>query len=373
MKSILIISQHIFPKQTPRAHRATELAIEFSKKGYNVTVYSVLGKYDYSHFSYQYNITINPIKLNWQYEPFNSDLNVKRYFIDKVLGRLFQKILEFPNIEFLFKIPKIIQKEKKFDVLISIADPHMIHWGCAKAKEKYPDKFPDKWIADCGDPYYANGKSEKYKEKFKNMEHLFCENANFITVPVSEATNNYFIKYQCKIKVIPQGFKFEMEDNIKLKPINEIPTFAYCGNFFIGYRDPSIFFEFLLNFKYNFKFIIYTEHKSLIAKYLPKLKDKIEIRPTISRREMIKEIKKMDFLVNIENTNLPGQLPSKLIDYAISNRPILSINPSNFKSKNIIDFFDGNYQSRLIVDNLEEHKIERVTNKFIELINLKDD
>ena len=82
--------------------------------------------------------------------------------------------------------------------------------------------------------------------------------------------------------------------------------------------------------------------------------------------------KKMEFLINIENKNLTAQSISKLIDYAISNRSFLSINPSNFKSQNTIDFFDGNYQSRLIVDNFEENKIARVTNKFIELINFKD-
>ena len=80
----------------------------------------------------------------------------------------------------------------------------------------------------------------------------------------------------------------------------------------------------------------------------------------------------MDFLVNIENVNLPAQLPSKLIDYAISNRPILSINPGNFKSENVIEFFNGNYQNRFVVDNLEDYRIERVTTKFIDLINLQN-
>ena len=373
MNSIVIISQHIFPKQTPRAHRASELAIEFSKQGYDVTLYAVLGQYDYKDFCNKYNITIKPIKLSWQYEPFSSDLKVKRYFFDKVLGRLLQKIFEFPNIEFYFKIPRIIKKEKRFDILISIADPHMIHWGCARAKYKHPAQFPKKWIAECGDPYYDNGNSEKFKERFKKMEHFFCKNANFITVPVSSAIKSYFHKYERKIKVIPQGFKFQTPKKVKLKPINKIPTFAYCGNFFSGYRDPTIFFEFLLKTKFNFKFIIYTDYTSLIAKYLPLLKDKIEIRPTIFRKDMIKEIKKMDFLVNIENINLPGQLPSKLIDYAISNRPILSINPGNFKSENITEFFNGNYQNRFVVDNLEDYRIEGVTTKFIDLINLKDD
>ncbi len=369
MKSILIISQHIFPKQTPRAHRTTELAIEFSRQGYDVTLYAVLGKYDYKMFAKQHNIDVKPIKISWQYEPFSSDLNVKRFFIDKALGKLFQKIIEFPNIEFYFKIPRIIKKEKRFDILISIAEPHMIHWGCARAKDRYPKQFPKKWIADCGDPYYGNGNSEKFKKRFKKMEHFFCKNTNFITVPVSSAIKSYFHKYESKIKVIPQGFKFQMPEKIKLKAINKIPTFAYCGNFFRGYRDPTIFFKFLLKTKFNFKFIIYTDHTSLIANYLPLLQDKIEIRPIIFRKQMIKEIQKMDFLVNIENINLPGQLPSKLIDYAISNRPILSINTSNFKSENIIEFLNGNYQNRLIVDNLEDYRIERVTTKFIDLIN----
>ena len=369
MKSILIISQHIFPKQTPRAHRATELAIEFSKKGYDVTVYAVLGEYDYSDFMKNNKITVKDIGLKWQHKKYSSDFKIKRALIDKVLGRLFQRFFEFPDIEFYYKIPKLINKEPPFNTLISIANPHSVHWGCAKAKKKFPEKFPKKWIADCGDPYYSNGNSDKLKERFKKMEQFFCKSTDFITVPIESAIENYFAEYKEKIKVIPQGFNFQVSEKIKLNPINKIPTFAYCGNFFSGYRDPTIFFEFLLKSKFNFKFIIYTDHTSLIAKYLPKLKEKIEIRPTIFRKDMIKEIKNMDFLVNIENINLPGQLPSKLIDYAISNRPILSINTSNFKSENVIEFLNGNYQNRLAVDNLEDYRIEEVTNKFIDLIN----
>ena len=370
MKKILIISEHIFPKQTPRAHRATELAIQLAKIGYHVTLCAVLGSYDYTFFQKKYKLNVLNLKLIWQYAPNTSDLKSKRYFLDKILSKLFHKSFEYPLIEIYFKIPQLLNKIAKQDVLISIAVPHQIHWGCARAKKKYPEKFPKKWIADCGDPYYNNGNSEKYREKFKKMEHFFCKNANFITVPVSSAIKSYFHKYESKIKVIPQGFNFQMTEKIKLKTINKIPTFAYCGNFFSGYRDPSIFFEFLLKTKFNFKFLIYTDHTSLIAKYLLLLKDKIEIRPTIMRKQMIKEIKKMDFLVNIENINLPGQKPSKLIDYAISNRPILSINPGNFNSENVIEFLNGNYQNRFIVDNLEDYRIELVTKKFIDLINL---
>ena len=53
---ILIISQHIFPMQTPRAHRTTELIKELSNRGYLITVYAVLGKYDYRSFENKYNV-----------------------------------------------------------------------------------------------------------------------------------------------------------------------------------------------------------------------------------------------------------------------------------------------------------------------------
>ena len=58
---VVIISQHIFPMQTPRAHRTTELIIELAKRGYDVTVYAVLGKYDYTETSWGILINIGNI------------------------------------------------------------------------------------------------------------------------------------------------------------------------------------------------------------------------------------------------------------------------------------------------------------------------
>ena len=51
---ILIISQHIFPIQTPRAIRTTELVKELTRQGHKVIVYAVLGKYNYSGFEKEF-------------------------------------------------------------------------------------------------------------------------------------------------------------------------------------------------------------------------------------------------------------------------------------------------------------------------------
>ena len=285
--------------------------------------------------------------------------------IDKIFSRLFNKLFEFPNIEFLFRIPQIINNENKFDMLISIADPHPIHWACSKAKSKFPKKFPKIWIADCGDPYFNNGRSELYKYKFKNNEK-----ANYISVPNKAAVDCYFPEFKKKIKVIPQGFYFKITNKINLKPINQTPTFLYAGNFFEDYRDPTRFLEHLCQLKIKFKFIIYSQHTKLVDPYVSKLGSKIEIYKIIPREKLIKVASKVDFLINFSNVNLKGQIPSKLIDYAIANRPIMDIHPNNIEKQLIIEFLKGNYNRRYHFENLTNYHISQVAKKFITLAYL---
>jgi hypothetical protein len=83
---------------------------------------------------------------------------------------------------------------------------------------------------------------------------------------------------------------------------------------------------------------------------------------------LIEELKEMDFLINIENINSPAQRPSKLIDYAITGRPILSVNPEKLDRNTIDQFLQKNYSGQLIVDNLEQYQIEHVAKKFTDLI-----
>ena len=54
------------------------------------------------------------------------------------------------------------------DMLITIAYPHSIHSGAARAKKKYSAIFPKTWICDCGDPFMLNPvyQSTKIHEAF---------------------------------------------------------------------------------------------------------------------------------------------------------------------------------------------------------------
>lgn len=369
---ILIISQHLFPIQTPRAHRTTELAKELAKQGHDVILYAVLGKHDYSEFEVENNLKVKSIPIYLQFHPYSSDGDSHRNFLDKVLGRLFQKILEFPNIEFMFKAKRILKKEKDIDLLISIADPHQIHWGCAKAKVKNPETFPKVWIADCGDPFMSNGKSSKHLRYFAKLEKLFCKHCDYITVPVKEAVEAYYPEFRHKIKIIPQGFDFDINWIPETEPINDCPSFAYAGLFYKDIRNPEPFFKFLSSLDRNFRFHVYTKFTELVVPFQKVLGEKLIVHSPISRLDLLEELKKMDFLLNLENTDRPNQIPSKLIDYAIVKRPILSIVPTSIDTNKVISFFQKDYSNQLVILNIERYHISTVASSFTKLHSNRD-
>jgi len=365
---ILVFTQHIFPIQTPRSIRSSELVTELARRGHEVTVYAVLGKYDYSTFEKESGVRVKNIPIRWEFSPTSSDGPSKRNLIDKVCGRLLRRF-EFPLFEFYYRIPDIIAQESEHDVLISIAVPHHIHWGCAQAKAKYPDKFPKTWIADCGDPFMKNGKTKEHLQSFAKYERQFCDSCNYITVPIENAKGAYYPEYRHKIRVIPQGFDFNLDGIGKSQVHNDVPTFAFAGMFYPDIRNPKLFMEYLCGIDRVFRFYVYTRFDNLLLDYKERLKDKLVIKNPIRRDDLIGVLQGMDFLVNIKNINSPNQMPSKLIDYGIAGRPILDIDPQNPDYEQIEKFLNGNYSSALKINNLEQYHISNVAAKFEELFD----
>jgi hypothetical protein len=364
-KRIVIISRTILPMLAPRSLRATELAIELARQGHDVVVYAVLGKFDYKDFEIEHNLKVHDFE-EMKFATLNSDGVASSGIVTKLFTKLFNKIIQFPDVELAFKIPKILKKEKNVDLLITIAVPYPIHWGAALYKSRIKNVFPKTWIADCGDPFMGN-KFNKHYSYFKFIEKWFCRKADYITIPIEEAKEGYYKEFHDKIRVIPQGFNF---DDVNLKseePNNEVVTFIYAGAFYTGIRDPRLFLEYISTLQIDFKFIVYTKHKSSITPYLSLLGDKIELKDYIPRKELLKVLSKADFLVNFEN-GTTIQSPSKLIDYALVNRPILSMDSHNINREIVDDFLVRKYDSRLKIKNIEQYDIKNVANNFLKLI-----
>lgn len=358
---ILIVSKFFYPTQNPRAFRAFELAKELASQGHLVKVYTAAGSYNYEHIEEKYGFEVSSIGKMKFAKVANDSLH-KLSRIDKILNAFLGRWIHFPEVETALRLPEALRSESNYDLLISLALPHPIHWGCALAIRKN-QSLAKTWVADCGDPLTGN-KFTNYPFYFRYIENWAFSKADFLAVPIKEAFLAYDKKHHNKIKVIPQGFNFEKLEKSKVK--NEVPTFAFAGTFYKDKRDPREFLNYLCSLKTNFKFIIYTKDTTLVNPYIDTLKDKIEIRGFIERSVLLQELSKMDFLVNFENLH-KEQSPSKLIDYALTGRPILALPSKNIDTKLVNEFFSGVYTGKTVIENLEDYNIKNVVAKFLGL------
>ena len=363
---IVVLASNIYPLNSPRSFRATELAKELSRQGHNVTLYAQLGEYNYTSFCAETGIKIKGYtKSVWGNK--NSDGQVNLNLIQRIFIKLFKSALDFPGLEYMFKAKKALKAEKKFDYLISIAHPFPIHWGVLYYLRNNKKNF-NVWTSDCGDPFMGNP-FHKYLFYFKYLEKFWCKMTDYITIPITESKNGYYIECKDKLQVIPQGFDFS---NIELHDYkkNAVPSFAFAGNVYKELRDPTLFLEYLSTVSYDFKFIVYTQSKSFFEAYKNKLGEKIEIKDFIPREYLLKDLSTMDFLLNIAN-NTGMQQPSKLIDYALAKRPILQIS-SRFHEKEIFEnFIKEDYSNQFILLDLENYNIKNIADGFIKLYRSK--
>jgi hypothetical protein len=359
-KKILIVSRAFYPIIAPRAFRATELAKEFARQGHEVVALIHMNSYDYSEFSKKYNIRIRDfVKGKW----FDIPKKNGRFF--SLLKGCLKYFFIFPDIQLVNLIRKALLKENGYDLLISVAIPYPVHWGVAMAIKKNSN-LTKIWVADCGDPFMGNKEQKiQYPFYFKLVEKWFCNKPNFIAVPIKAAINAYPKGCRKKIRIIPQGFRFEKKNNVIVN--NEIPTFAYAGTLKKNIRDPRNFLDFLINQRIDFKFVVHTRDVSFFLPYISKLRQKMEIHDYIPREKLLEKMKRMDFLVNFENRE-KIQRPSKLIDYALTHRPILNINSTNTDWKVAKEFLNGNYHNSLKIQNLSQFKIQNVSKQFLYLL-----
>jgi len=363
---ILIVSGSFYPHNSPRSFRTTELAKEFARQDHEVKVIIPDTQYDYTEFEKNYislKISQRP-ELTWQ------DISMRgsgiMYWTRRIVRRISIQFLEYPTIQWYLKMPKILRQESGYDLLISIAYPHPIHWGITRCIKKGMN-ISKTWVADCGDPYMGC-KTSSFKPAFyfAYFEKWFCRVADFITVPFEAAKEGYYSAFQHKIRVIPQAFNF---DDIKITDgydPNEIITFIYAGSFIPGERDPRPVLKYLSSLDMDFRWIVYTKQTDLFEKYIPILGNKLVINDLLPRIELLYEMSKVDFLLNLEyGTNI--QRASKLIEYTLVRRPILSLYSQDFETEKLEKFLHGDYSQQYYVSNIEDYNINNAVKKIIEL------
>lgn len=368
---ILIICGSFYPIQSPRSFRATELAKELVRQGHEVTVATIWNE---NHKSFSEDTGVKLEHYSYQ-SPQGLDINGgrARQLLKRGVKRSLDLFLHYPDIKIKKWVEKYLRSSTaSYDALISIAVPFPVHWGVANVWKKPENRKAKVWIADCGDPFmHAAHDSFPKMPYFHILENKFLRLADFITVPFKEMKLLFNQKYRDKFKVIPQGFNFEDKNLPEYNP-NQVISFIYAGVVMPGSRDPFSLIDFLLEENYDFRFILYTKQKHLFLDYKSIIGSKLIIRDYIPREELLKVLAQSDFLVNVNTDSSNGKInaiPTKLIDYRISNRPILSYEQSCLPKTIIREFMCRNYTNAFVDADFDRYRIEKVAKQFLNLIS----
>ena len=366
-KKILIISRWSIPAKNPRAFRTTELIQELSRRGYDVSAFLP----DYA--TIDDTITVYPVAA--PVFAHNEKIFAKHNNTKSLLANVIRKASVFflgetpGNIIFSFRLMKKMRKileENSYDAIISVSYPFYVHLVVVVCRWLSGNR--DTVIADCGDPFYDNPSCCKALY-LKQLEKKVLRCFDYVAIPVENARKSYAdYGLGSRLRIIPQGFAItQIADNAYKK--NPVPMFCFAGVLYEKIRNPRYFLDYLLQLKKDFVFVVYALPDAftlqLLEEYKKKLGDRLEIREPLPREERVHVMATMEFVVNFDNEN-SNQKPSKLIDYAMSKRPILSFNSQTFKAEVFDEFLRGDYTNQEQID-LAQYDIRTVVDKFEEL------
>lgn len=364
-KRILLASAAFYPEISPRSFRATELAKEFSRQGHYVKVITLDRGTTQHEFCRQHGIQLKVLTPRtfptWDAGGMGS-------LPKRILRRLLLQLAEYPDIELYFKYAQALKQESGYDLLISFAVPYPVHWGVARARSAR-HKIARVWVADCGDPYMGNTVDSFRKMfHFKFVEKWFCAKADFLAITHLDMRDHYYPEFHDKIKEIPQGFNFESDQkNLPLYQPHPVPTFAYAGTFIPGLRDPRPLLNYLNSLSTSFRLFLFTTTPELVKPWVESSRGRMELRPVIPREELLPQLAAMDFLLNI-SYDIKVQSPSKLVDYYLVNRPVLSLQSGQVDIELVGKFLAGDYSGQFRFEHYDRFRIEAVARQFISLI-----
>jgi len=363
---ILIASSALYPENSPRAFRATELAVEFSRQGHEVTVITQDRGSEATNFCKS-----NSIKLKVIDRPLLKPIRIatSTFFnlFTRAVNRIMLLLFEYPEVELVYNYHKALKGEMGYDLLISVAVPYPVHWGVALAWNR---KIAKCWVADCGDPYMGN-ESDSFKKLFyfRYVEKWMFRKPDYIAIPIESARHAYYSEFHAKIVVIPQGLNFaRFKTNLAAYKPNKVPTFAYAGTFIQNKRDPRVLIEFLLELNRDYRFYIYSSTPGIIEPLAARSNGRIILLPPIPREKLITKLSSMDFLINIDNSTTT-QAPSKLIDYFLTERPVVNISSGAVDKNVITKFMNGDYSDSFVFTGYEQYNIDEVSNRFLTLVS----
>lgn len=373
---IAILTAVFHPELHPRAFRAYELAKEYAIQGHDVEVFLLtrIKGFDYEQLSQELHIKITILPL------YTRELGAENIFqqTNPLLRWIhwgYRWLLEYLLAGNLFaystRIAECLKHEmQQKDMVIALSTPFMNLLGLAKYVHTHKAQSKTIYIADSGDPFYYSQQTKRALY-FKWVEKWVYRHFDYLSIPTSDAIPAYApLIPKEKIQIIPQAFNMR-DVHLSPAPTSDIPTFAYAGVFYQDIRNPEFLFKHLCTLTEDFRFHVYLRHRdphitSVLDKYQKQLGEKLIIHYSVKRTDLLYRLSECHFLINISNTT-STQLPSKLIDYGITKRPVYSFDKQSFNPQVFTAFMHGDYTHAMPID-IRPYDIEVVTKQFLELV-----
>ena len=335
-KNILIVTHQFVPHQSPRTTRWKLLYDELIESGFNVTVLTgTLQTNEDPNIKYIGNRKASGIVKNLRTQSNNVQNSSYKNYLFKLLKkiyRFFYKFFAWPDYT-MFWIYSIWKNRKKididYDLIISVSLPfssHVAAYIINRDKNK-------KWIMDIGDPFsLKNNAFENNRYLYKSLnyyfENKFYEKAHQVVFTHQESANEHKKFFNIPENKVIIGnpissfsqslFQKSISYNYETKPI----SVGYFGVLTKGVRSPNEVLRFF--HKTDFELHWYTNPDSIEMIKQNNIDQKYnKFFDMVTRNEALeKMVDSLHCLLSIGNLN-PAQLPSKVIEYISTGKPVL--------------------------------------------------
>lgn len=261
-------------------------------------------------------------------------------FLQKLIDKKCFESSEIRN-EYKRQIEKVCA-EHSFDSVIAVTEPFYIADALADANIS-----TNKYVIMM-DPY-TNNPSTTQKSRHTQLKkelHVFETSKNIFAldfvgndmdylpdtlaqklvtfrIPKVEKTSNR------PETISEQSNSLEMETYLKTTNTDtsnvDIINFVYVGQLYDDIRNPELMLKLFTKLPENYILHLYGGgSEKIVSKYKEVLGDRLALHGWVSSSESIKAQKEAHVLINLNN-NIKNMLPSKLIEYINTGKPILNI------------------------------------------------
>ena len=379
MSNYLLITHQFIPHLSPRTTRWKLLVDELIAQGHEVTVITGTKQENQNNLFetiFIGNSGASDIIVSLRNQSNNVDpkKTLKGIFF-KFLKKIYRFLIRnfaWPDYAMFWLISVFKIKNKldlKYDILITVSLPFSSHIAGYIINKK----INKPWIMDIGDPFtlkktapennsFLFGSLNKYVEKkfySQASKILFThDDAREFHVKKFEIDHTKtevgqpISKFQDKLYELTKNYDYSVKD-IK---------FGYFGIFTQGVRTPDNFLKFINEFNnYEMYWYINSDSENILKRN--NLDDsKHNFNSFVSRDEALQLMtKSFHCLLSIGNLN-PNQLPSKVIEYIATGKPVVHF--AEIKNDPVIKIADEFENLFIITNNTDINIFKKDLNKY---------